>query len=90
MNESFNFIFWEINLISSIIKEIGLDDKGRKNLRIDGKKKPLIYLTELFKIIWITPLMDRLWIGGSSDRRRFLDRLVMNFFPKHAKNCIIY
>ena len=33
--------------------------------------------------------MDRLWIGGSSDRK-FLDRLVMNFFPKHAKNCIIY
>ena len=70
--------------------EIGLDNKGKKNLRVDGKKKPLIYLTELLKIIWITPLMDRLWIGGSNDRRRFLDRLVMNFFPKHAKNCIIY
>ena len=34
--------------------------------------------------------MDRLWIGGSSERRRFLDRLVMNFFPNHAKNCILY
>ena len=81
-------IFKISNILIEI--EIGLDDKGRKNLRIDGKKKPLIFLTELFKIIWITPLMDRLWIGGSSDRRRFLDRLVMNFFPKHAKNCIIY
>ena len=70
--------------------EIGLDHKGKKNLRIDGKKKPLIYLSELLKIIWITPLMDRLWIAGSSDRRRFLDRIVMNFFPNHTKNCIIY
>ena len=56
----------------------------------DLKNKPLIYLTEILKIIWITPLMDRLWIGGSSERRRFLDRLVMNFFPNHAKNCILY
>ena len=70
--------------------EIGLDTKGRKKLRVDGKNKPLIYLTEILKIIWITPLMDRLWIGASSDRRKFLDRLVMNFFPQHAKNCMIY
>lgn len=78
--------------ISNVLMEIeiGLDNKGKKVLMVDGKKKPLIYLTEILKIIWITPLMDRLWIGGSSERRRFIDRLVMNFFPDHAKNCILY
>ena len=81
-------IFKISNLLIEI--EIGLDTKGRKKLRVDGKNKPLIYLTEILKIIWITPLMDRLWIGASSDRRKFLDRLVMNFFPQHAKNCMIY
>ena len=87
--------FWNLSSLFKISNvfielEIGLDKKGKKTLRVDGKNKPLIYLTEILKIIWITPLMDRLWIGGSSERRRFLDRLVMNFFPNHAKNCILY
>ncbi len=87
--------FWNLSSVFKISNifaeiEIGLDNKGKKILRVDGKKKPLIYLTEILKIIWITPLMDRLWIGGSSERRRFLDRLVMNFFPSHAKNCVLY
>ena len=87
--------FWNLSSLFKISNvfielEIGLDKKGKKTLRVDGKNKPLIYLTEILKIIWITPLMDRLWIGGSSERRRFLDRLVMNFFPNHAKNCVLY
>ena len=87
--------FWNLSSLFKISNvfielELGLDKKGKKTLRVDGKNKPLIYLTEILKIIWITPLMDRLWIGGSSERRRFLDRLVMNFFPNHAKNCVLY
>ena len=91
-NSERNWALSSILKISNVLIEIelGLDINGKKTLRIDGKKKPFIYLSELLKIIWITPLMDRLWIGGSTERRRFLDRLVMNFFPNHAKNCIIY
>ena len=29
-------------------------------------------------------------MGGSHDRRRFLDRMVMNFFPEHARDCSLY
>ena len=87
--------FWNLSSLFKISNvlieiEIGLDKKGKKKLIVDGKNKPFIYLTELLKIIWITPLMDRLWIGGSTERRRVLDRLVMNFFPNHAKNCVLY
>ena len=78
--------------ISNVLMEIdiGLDSKGKKILKIDGKRKPHMFLTETIKIIWLTPLMDRLWIGSPLERRRFLDRLVMNFFPEHAKHCIFY
>ena len=95
LNQIKNKNLWHISAILNISNifmeiEIGLDKTGKKHLRIDGKKKPLFCLAEIFKILWITPLMDRLWIGASNERRRFLDRLVMNFFPHHAKYCILY
>ncbi|MED5531482.1 MAG: DNA replication/repair protein RecF [Pseudomonadota bacterium] len=70
--------------------EIGLDDSNKKAVRVDGKKKPLIYIGTILKIIWLTPVMDRLWIGSSYERRRFLDRMVMNFFPDHPRDCLLY
>lgn len=35
--------------------------------------------------IWITPQMDRLFLGGTQPRRNFLDRLVYAFDLEHAK-----
>lgn len=35
--------------------------------------------------IWITPQMDRLFLGGTQPRRSFLDRLVYAFDLEHAK-----
>jgi len=70
--------------------EICLDDDGKKTIRVDGKKKPLIYLGNILKIIWLTPSMDRLWTGVASERRKFLDRIVMNFFPDHPRDCLFY
>jgi DNA replication and repair protein RecF len=32
--------------------------------------------------------MDRLWIEGAEGRRKFLDRLTLSFFPKHA-DCVL-
>ena len=36
------------------------------------------------------PSMDRLWIEGAEGRRRFLDRITLSFFPKHAENTLRY
>ncbi|MDO4162374.1 MAG: DNA replication/repair protein RecF [Pseudomonadota bacterium] len=44
--------------------------------------------TELGKYIsaiWVTPQMDRLFLGGPQPRRSFLDRLVYAFDLEHAK-----
>lgn len=35
--------------------------------------------------IWVTPQMDRLFLGGTQPRRNFLDRLVYAFDLEHAK-----
>jgi len=41
-------------------------------------------LAKLLKIIWLTPQMEGLFLGLSSDRRKFLDRIVYCFHPEHA------
>lgn len=58
----------------------------RRIVQIDGQK--VASQTELGKFlsaIWITPQMDRLFLGGTQPRRSFLDRIVYAFDVEHAK-----
>ena len=41
-------------------------------------------LANAFSVMWLTPQMDGLFLAASSERRKFLDRLVYNFNPEHA------
>lgn len=64
------------------ISETGGD---KRLVRIDGAPvKSQTRLGEYLAISWLTPQMDRLFIEGASQRRRFLDRLVYAFDPHHA------
>ncbi len=56
----------------------------RRLVRINGVQAPATALSEWLSIIWITPAMDRLFMEGASERRRFLDRLVLALEPGHA------
>src|SRR3712207_8412604 len=47
-------------------------------------------LAEHVAVVWLTPQMDRLFLEGSSGRRRFLDRLVFGFDPAHASRLSRY
>jgi DNA replication and repair protein RecF len=62
------------------------DTGGDKRLvRVDGAPaKSQTLLGEYLAISWLTPQMDRLFTEGSSQRRRFLDRLVYAFDSRHA------
>jgi DNA replication and repair protein RecF len=63
----------------------------RRVVRIDGAPaKGQSALAELVHLLWLTPEMDRLFDGGASDRRRFLDRIVLGFVPDHARNLAGY
>jgi len=64
---------------------------GRRTVRIDGR--PAAGQAELgghVAVLWLTPQMDRLFIEGAANRRRFLDRLVYGFHPDHAGRLSAY
>jgi DNA replication and repair protein RecF len=57
----------------------------RRLVRIDGAAaKSQAVLAQHLHLVWLTPQMDRLFLEGSSGRRRFLDRLVLGFDAGHA------
>ena len=63
----------------------------RRIVRIDGEPtRSQAALGERLGVVWLTPLMDRLFLEGPSGRRRFLDRLVFGFDPAHASRVNAY
>lgn len=71
----------------------GLEGAGasKRQVHIDGEAaRALSSLAEHFAAHWLTPQMDRLFLDGSQERRRFLDRLVFAFDPAHAGRITAY
>ncbi len=63
----------------------------RRLTKINGEKaKNQSILAEWVSMVWLTPQMDRLFLDGPSERRRFLDRLVYGFDPTHASRLSRY
>jgi len=61
-----------------------------RSVRINGKLATQTALGRLCPMLWLTPIMDRLWLEGAEGRRRFLDRLVLGFHPGHAEAVLGY
>lgn len=58
----------------------------RRIVQIDGQKVTSQgELGKYLSAVWITPQMDRLFLGGTQPRRSFLDRIVYAFDVEHAK-----
>lgn len=70
--------------------ETGATPGQARSVRIDGKAAPQSALGRIAPVLWLTPAMDRLWIEGAEGRRRFLDRMVLAFFPDHAEATLAY
>ena len=66
------------------------ENDSSRTVEIDGKKAPQTALGRLARVIWLVPVMDRLWVDAASERRRFLDRMVMSFHPRHAEATLAY
>ncbi len=63
-----------------------LEGKGRQ-CRVDGEfVKSSRQFKEYVSIIWLTPQMDRLFIGQRTDRRKFFDKLIYLIEPSHEEN----
>lgn len=70
--------------------EMQLETGQSRALRIDDKAAAQLALGRIARVLWLVPSMDRLWIEGAEGRRRFLDRMVLSFFPTHADASLAY
>ena len=69
----------------------GESSPSRRVVRIDGR--PAASQTALglhVAAVWLTPQLDRLFLDGPGERRRFLDRLVTALHPQHAGDVAAY
>ena len=63
--------------------------EGRQVL-IDGKTATQVSLARILRMVWLVPVMDRLWVEAAEGRRRFLDRMTLSFAPDHADAVLTY
>ena len=65
---------------------VGVDTgpSTKRTVRIDGAPATASDLADLVRIVWLTPTMDGVFRGSTSDRRRFFDRQVMAHMPTHG------
>ncbi|MBA84314.1 DNA replication/repair protein RecF [Thalassobius sp. S69A] len=70
--------------------EIWSDKGAARQLKIDGKSATQNALARISRVLWLVPMMDRLWLEGAEGRRRFLDRMTLSFFPAHAELSLDY
>ena len=63
-----------------------LSETVRRKIRLDGETlSSSTPLGQSIQILWLTPAMDGLFTGAASERRRFLDRLMLVFNPETRK-----
>lgn len=71
--------------------EPGAEAARSRAVRIDGQ--PVTgagALARHVRVVWLTPAQDRLFLEGASDRRHFLDRLVMGLDASHGTRVNAY
>lgn len=67
----------------------GEDDTPARRSRIDRETvSSAAAFAEHLRVVWLTPEMDSLFIGPASERRRFLDRLVLAVDTEHGARVI--
>ncbi len=63
---------------------------GSRQIMVDGKATRQVALGRIARMVWLIPSMDRLWMEGAEQRRRFLDRIALSFDPEHAEHSLAY
>ncbi|MEP2717794.1 DNA replication/repair protein RecF [Pseudophaeobacter sp.] len=66
------------------------DEGAARQVRIDNKASNQIALGQICRVVWLVPVMDRLWVEAAEGRRRFLDRIALSFDPSHAEATLAY
>ena len=69
---------------------LDLEVSKLRKVKVDGKYISPLLLTKYLAVISLTPLMDKIFIEGSTNRRRFFDKISWIFISSHAQNIRLY
>ena len=61
-------------------------EKNENHYLVDDEKINSNELLNYLKIIWITPIMEKIMLQSNTEKRNFFDRLIFNIEKKHLSN----
>ena len=70
-----------IDIGTGVLAENAESERAGRVVRINGETASAGSLADYVEVVWVTPAMDGLFSGPGSERRRFLDRLILCFDP---------
>jgi len=70
-----------IDIGTGLLAENAESERAGRIVRINGETAGAGSLADYVEVVWVTPAMDGLFTGPGSERRRFLDRLILCFDP---------
>ncbi len=74
----------KVEIGTGLMASQGAGEGSSRVVRIDGERVGGSgTLAEYVEMVWLTPAMDSLFMGPASERRRFLDRLILCFDPSY-------
>ncbi|MFA5899024.1 MAG: DNA replication/repair protein RecF [Hyphomicrobium sp.] len=72
-----------IDIGTGVLAENAENERAGRIVRINGETMGAGSLADYVEVVWVTPAMDGLFTGPGSERRRFLDRLILCFDPHY-------
>jgi DNA replication and repair protein RecF len=76
--------FGAIDIGTGLVASQASSDRTGRIVRIDGETKSGSgALADYVEMVWVTPATDGLFTGPGTERRRFLDRLILCFDTAH-------
>ena len=89
LNARMEGIEGEVSMGTGIAR--GPDGQIARRVQVNGAAaRSAEALLEHVRILWLTPAQDGLFTGTASDRRRFLDRMVLATDPAHGRRVAEY
>ena len=74
----------DLNIHKTFNTESG---KSKINYFIDDEKVSSNDLLNYLRIVWVTPVMEKVMLQSHSEKRKFFDRVIFNINKDHLKNC---
>jgi DNA replication and repair protein RecF len=71
--------------IGTGIRPTGDEGRAARAVRIDGAPAQPGTLADYVRMIWLTPALYSLFTGAASERRRFLERVIISLDPHHRR-----